>query len=107
MGAALSGRRGTAPAFVPGIVAARAAPDPTTTIASDAAATLIPLVVFFSAISDSFRPGPRRATRGGHLLALPLLRCGQIFVLRGGPAITQMGDIEGVLPNRYRGDAVL
>src|SRR4028118_590923 len=97
MVSALSVPRSTSPAFVPGIVAASAAPEPTTTIAKDAAASLIPLAFFISAISVSFRPGPRRAACGGRPLALPLLRCGQIFVLRGALAITQMGDSRRVL----------
>src|SRR4028119_1888655 len=50
--------RSTSPALVPGIVAARATPEPTTTIAHDAAATLLPLALFSS-------PPPPPAARAG------------------------------------------
>src|SRR4028119_533244 len=50
--------RSSSPALVPGIVAASAAPEPATTIANDAAASLMPLALFLSAISDSSRPRP-------------------------------------------------
>jgi len=59
----------------------------------------IPLALCFSAISDSFRPGPCRPTRS--------YAAERFSSSAGDPAITQMGDVEGVLPNRYRGDAFL
>ena len=43
---------------MPGSVAANAAPEPTTTIATDAATTLMPLAFFSSAISTPFGPDP-------------------------------------------------
>jgi len=93
--------RSTSPAFVPEMLAASAAPELTTTIAKDAAATLIPLALLFCFISVPF------PLVGGRLSARPFVLTRKSFAPREGPDITQMGDIRRVLPNRYRGVAFL
>src|ERR671916_211132 len=65
--------RNTSPAFVPGIVAASAAPEPTPTIANEAAATLTPLTFLFCAISVPFRLGARPGCPWGPPIGPPAL----------------------------------